>query len=103
MNSLVSSDDMNGLDQMDFLSELLDSDSMSPRDVAQAPQPPKEPSSNELPGNDKHITMPVVIEMLKNLAACKEKQFRWEQSLAKLVSYPDEDPNKNQLEEIISS
>lgn len=48
-----------------------------------------------------HLTVPEIIEVLKNLAACKEKLFKWEQSVSNLESYSDSDPNKNHLMEII--
>lgn len=53
-------------------------------------------------GTDKgHLAIPEIIETLKNLAACKEKLFKWEQSVANLESIPDSDPNKSHLMEII--
>ncbi len=48
-----------------------------------------------------HLAIPEIIETLKNLAACKEKLFKWEQSVSNLESIPDSDPNKNHLMEII--
>lgn len=48
-----------------------------------------------------HIAIPEIIETLKNLAACKEKLFKWEQSVLSLESIPDSDPNKSHLMEII--
>lgn len=48
-----------------------------------------------------HLAIPEIIETLKNLAACKEKLFKWEQSVSSLESIPDSDPNKSHLMEII--
>ena len=48
-----------------------------------------------------HLAIPEIIEILKNLAACKEKLFKWEQSVSNLESMPDSDPNKSHLMEII--
>lgn len=48
------------------------------------------------------LPIPEVIEMLKNLAACNEKLYKWEQSTVKLEQIPFDDPNKQQLNEIIN-
>lgn len=45
---------------------------------------------------------PYIIEMLKNFASFKEKEFKWEQSMQKLANIPNSDPNKSQLLEIIN-
>lgn len=42
-----------------------------------------------------------MIEMLKNLAAVNEKLYKWEQSLKKLESYPNNDINKSLMKDII--
>lgn len=47
------------------------------------------------------LPIPEMIEMLKNLAACNEKSYKWEQSTNKLKTILETDPNKKQLMEII--
>ena len=42
-----------------------------------------------------------MIEMLKNLAAVNEKLYKWEQSLKKLETYPNNDINKCLMKDII--
>ncbi|KAH9518250.1 hypothetical protein DERF_008841 [Dermatophagoides farinae] len=64
-------------------------------------------SSNQQPSDDfeddEHsLPIPELIEMLKNLAACNEKLYKWEQSTVKLEQIPADDPNKRQLNEIIN-
>ncbi|KAH7641758.1 hypothetical protein HUG17_4803 [Dermatophagoides farinae] len=64
-------------------------------------------SSNQQPSDDfeddEHsLPIPELIEMLKNLAACNEKLYKWEQSTVKLEQIPADDPNKQQLNEIIN-
>ncbi|OTF77407.1 hypothetical protein BLA29_015114 [Euroglyphus maynei] len=60
-------------------------------------------SSVDLEDDERLCSLPIpeVIEMLKNLAACNEKLYKWEQSKVKLENIPADDPNKQQLEEII--
>lgn len=47
------------------------------------------------------LPIPEMIEMLKNLAACNEKSYKWEQSTNKLKTILETDPNKVQLMQII--
>ena len=42
-----------------------------------------------------------MIEMLKNLAAVNEKLYKWEQSLKKFETYPNNDINKCLMKDII--
>jgi hypothetical protein len=42
-----------------------------------------------------------MIEMLKDLAAVKEKLHKWQQSIKKLETFPDSDVNKCILKDII--
>ncbi len=42
-----------------------------------------------------------MIEMLKNLSAVNEKLYKWEQSMKKLETFPDNDTNKVLMKDII--
>jgi len=42
-----------------------------------------------------------MIEMLKDLAAVKEKLHKWQQSIKKLETFPDSDVNKCIMKDII--
>jgi alpha-N-acetylglucosamine transferase len=43
-----------------------------------------------------------MIEMLKDLAAVKEKLHKWQQSLKKLETFPESDANKCIMNDIIN-
>lgn len=61
---------------------------------------PQQTQSNLLLSSQ--LPIPEVIEMLKNLAACNEKIYKWEQSKLRLQTIPESDTNKRQLMEIIN-